>query len=226
MSKQKHKLIVIAHPDDESIFFAGLILMHNKTPIHVACVTDGNADGQKKIRQKKFQKATRLLGVKKIHFFNLPDHYSRRLNLKAIEENLRHLDLPNEVYTHGPIGEYGHPHHQDVAYAVHRYFNKKAPVYSPAYNCVPDKIISLKEENFLKKIKILSNIYFSETDQFINILPASYCEGFCKINLREVTSIYEFFTHAKLKAPKFLEKYKCFRPYFLSLRKRIKTRLF
>lgn len=230
MSKQKNKLIIVAHPDDESIFFGGLMLSSKKATTHLVCVTDGNADGDKSNRQKQFLLAANKFGVDKIHFFNLPDRYNKRLSIKKIQEKLHALEKllkPQlEIYTHGPIGEYGHPHHQDVSFAVHQYYRKKRPVYSPAYNCAADTFIHLNEKLFLEKAKIMSQIYFSETNRFINILPATTCEGFCKIDLREATSIYQFFVHSKLKSPKYLKKYKWFLPYFTLLRDRIKTRLF
>ena len=53
-------LVVTAHPDDETIFFGGLLQKkRNKLPWHVVCAT---SDGDP-ARKKQFTKACALLGV-------------------------------------------------------------------------------------------------------------------------------------------------------------------
>ena len=226
MSKKKHNLIVISHPDDESIFFAGLMLSQRKKPWCVVCVTDGNADGMGHQRAEQFKKAARTLGAKRTVFFNLPDEYHSRLNQDLLKNKLAELELPHEVYTHGPIGEYGHPHHQDVSFAVHSFYYKKCQVYAAAHNCLPDKIVELSASEFSKKTKILSEIYFSETERFINFIPATSTEGFAKIKLSEVKNIFEYFAYNKKLNPNNLHKYKWFLPYFKSMNDKTKNRPF
>ena len=206
MSKRKQKLIVVAHPDDETLFFGALVLSDPRAEWSVVCVTDGNADGQKAVREKQFRAATRKLGVKKVYFFEMPDRYEARLDQAMLTTKL--TELPQgfaEVYTHGPIGEYGHPHHQDVSLAVHRFFAGGgrrggssrdaggAVVWGAAHNCAPDKVVTLKPAVFEKKAQILAKTYFSETERFISFVPATFSEGFAKFSLREVEAIHQFF---------------------------------
>ena len=47
---QAYRLLVVAHPDDETIFFAGVIQSKRDLPWHLVCLTDGNADGRGKER--------------------------------------------------------------------------------------------------------------------------------------------------------------------------------
>lgn len=124
MKAKAYRLLVVAHPDDETIFFGGLLQKEKSLPWKVICVTDGNADSRGKERAEEFLKATKLFGVKDTEHWNYPDLFTSRLPLKEITERLSTLPKPKEVYTHGPIGEYGHPHHQDVCLATYRAFPK------------------------------------------------------------------------------------------------------
>lgn len=226
MSKKKHNLIVVSHPDDETLFFAGLMLAQCEHPWIVACVTDGNADGLGAKRLKQFQKAAKLLGAEKIVLFNLPDKFASRLQQKILNHKLSELETPNEVYTHGPIGEYGHPHHQDVSYAVHNFYYKKCSVYSVAHNCMPDKIINLTAAQLKIKNKIISEIYFNETKRFINFVPSTSTESFVKIKLNEVQTIYNYLAVNKMYEHQYLDKYKWYEPYFKEMKKKSKNRPF
>ncbi|MEK7355673.1 MAG: PIG-L family deacetylase, partial [Bdellovibrionota bacterium] len=124
----------MAQPDDETLFFGGLLQRRRTRRWTVVCVTDANADGQGKKRRKQFEKACRLLGVKKPLWWSFPDRYAERLPVVELIAKLRALPKPHTIYTHGIIGEYGHPHHQDVSYAVHLAFAEHPRVYASAYN--------------------------------------------------------------------------------------------
>jgi LmbE family N-acetylglucosaminyl deacetylase len=226
MSKKKHNLVIVAHPDDESLFFAGAILAQKKLPWHAICVTDGNADGHGQVRKHQFEKACKKLGIKKISSLNMPDRYTQRLDIKTIKVALESIETPNLVFTHGPVGEYGHPHHQDVSMAVHEFYNKKCEVIAVAHNCMPDKVFQLTTQQYKIKSEILSKIYFSETERFINFVPATPTESFAKFTLLEVQSLYQFFTENNMAALDKLKKYKWFKDYLTSLRTRIENRPF
>ncbi len=118
------------------------------------------------------------------------------------------------IYTHGPLGEYGHPHHQDVCYAVHSVFNKKTKIMAVAYNCEPQQKVILNSAQLKMKQFILANIYGSETKRFINLLPATHSEGFTEFSFAEVESIYNFFINGEIPNKKDLKYYKWFKWYF------------
>jgi len=226
MSKKKHNLIISAHPDDETLFFAGLVLKKRQNPWHVICVTDGGADGKGPERQSHFLAACEALGVQQTTFLNLPDRFEQRLDVWQVRSLLEDLPSPNQVFTHGPLGEYGHPHHQDISMAVHERFAKKAPVFSVAHNCLPDLTISLDKKTYTQKAEILSKIYFSETERFIHFVPATTTESFVRLSLKEVRAIYDFFAFDKTIGNSDLIKYKWFLPYFSSFKKRTRNRPF
>jgi LmbE family N-acetylglucosaminyl deacetylase len=225
-SKAKANLLVVAHPDDETLFFAGLLLREKKKRWHVVCVTDGNADGQGAERHRQFAKACKTLGVASYDFFNLPDLYQKRLDLKTLKEKLFALPEFEAIYTHGPTGEYGHPHHQDVSFAVHECFAKNKPVWSVAHNCEPDRSIHLNSHEYKIKSGILSKIYLSETERFIGFVPSTSSENFCRISFTEVREIYNYLISDRTALPRSLKKYKWFKPYFKSFRERLRKRPF
>lgn len=182
-------------------------------------MTDANADGDGKNRRKQFEKACRALGVTDFEWWSYPDVYEKRLPVDAICTRLKELK-PIEIYTHGIIGEYGHPHHQDVSVAVHRAFADHPKVYSVAYNSYPEKKVLLTAAEYAKKEKILTKIYGSETSRFLNLLPATFCEGFQRLETREVEALYSFFTgRAPLKS-KYLKRYAWLADFLKQNRKR------
>nr|CAH8828702.1 unnamed protein product [Trichobilharzia regenti] len=67
--KVKHPvLVVVAHPDDESMFFAPTILKLIYTGYHVdlLCVTTGNYDGLGDVRKLEMNSAARKLGIRRL----------------------------------------------------------------------------------------------------------------------------------------------------------------
>ncbi|MES2857410.1 MAG: PIG-L family deacetylase [Bdellovibrionota bacterium] len=207
MSRQKYNLLCVAHPDDEVIFFGGLILRKRTLPWTIICMTDANADGMGKKRHKQFNEACKKLGVKDARWWSYRDIYERRLPVEEIRQRLLELPTPQNVFTHGIVGEYGHPHHQDVSFAVHSAFKDHPRVYANAYNALPDFTIVLTKKEFELKSKILVQIYGSETTRFLNLLPATTAEGYVSLDLREVKAVYDYFANGKSLQKKALRSY-------------------
>lgn len=193
--KQCSHLLVVAHPDDETLFFAGLL--QSLKDWHVVCVTDGHADGLGGQRQMEFLKACKALKVKTAEIFKLPDVFDSRLDILELTSRLKALGTFKKVFTHSIVGEYGHRHHQDVSFATHQAFAKRSPVFSLAYNCYPQLKISLTQKQFALKTRILWEIYGGETKRLINYLPAHSQENFIKLSMEEVDSIYLWLTERK-----------------------------
>ncbi|SMF77933.1 PIG-L family deacetylase [Pseudobacteriovorax antillogorgiicola] len=189
-SHHEYNLIVAAHPDDETLFFSS-ILMQEARETRVLCVTDGNADGQGSVRKKQFTSAMASFGIHHGKFGTLPDIYEKRLSYDEVSEMLEDLPTPTRVYTHGPVGEYMHPHHQDVCYAVTRFFRGVCPVFGVAYNCFPDEHHHLSRAQFELKAKVIAETYGSETNRFLNLIPCTAVEGFVELSYSEVREIYK-----------------------------------
>src|ERR1043165_2582375 len=95
---KKYNLLVVAHPDDESIFFAGLVLQKRSHPWRVLCVTDGNADGNGAARAADFAEACKQLKVKDFAMLGFKDKFEERLPLNELIALLQ-KENPNEIYT-------------------------------------------------------------------------------------------------------------------------------
>jgi LmbE family N-acetylglucosaminyl deacetylase len=209
----KMDLVVVAHPDDETIFFSGLLQSRKKRPWHVICVTDGNADGNGTLRHQQFATAMKFHGVKHFEMWDFPDVFERRLDVSLLVDRLRTV-APADVFTHGVLGEYGHPHHQDVCMAAHLAFKK---VYSVAYNIYPELRVNLTPRQFALKAKVLAQVYQSETRRFIQSLPASSSEGFAHFTRAEVQNIYDWLVLQKAPTKPIAKKLRWFLPYLEQL---------
>lgn len=205
-----YNLIVVAHPDDETLYFSS-ILQDKKTPCHVLCMTDGNADGHGDRRKQEFIEALSVQGCESWSWGGLADIYEQRLQEEEVEKVFDTLTYqPSAIFTHGVVGEYMHPHHQDVSYFVHKYWIDK-PIYSVSYNTYPEKIMTLSSEQYRAKCKALIKTYGLETQRFLNFLPGNAIEQFCQLEWEEVEEVYLYISHRKVGLDtKVLKQYRWF----------------
>ncbi len=225
MKANSYRLLVVAHPDDETIFFGGILQREKSLPWQVICVTDGNFENRGEDRKKEFLAATKLLGVKATEHWRYPDRFPDRLPIEEITARLRDLPKPKEIYTHGPFGEYGHPHHQDVCLATHLAF-PKCKIFSPAWNCQADKVVQLTASEYKKKTKAYEEIYFKETSRFLNMVPNSAVEAFAQFSLPEVKTIVRFLRREEDLKTSSMKKFSWLGDQLPNLRDRWAVKLF
>ena len=128
MEEQKGGLLlVLAHPDDESMGTGGLVLRHTRNGIatHLVCATYGEAGwsgkppGAKKedlpeIRAKELEEAAAALALTGVELWDYPDGgvsgSDQQEITNRIWEQITKL-RPRVVVGWGPDGGYGHPDH-------------------------------------------------------------------------------------------------------------------
>jgi LmbE family N-acetylglucosaminyl deacetylase len=120
-------LLVLAHPDDESMGTGGMILRHtrNGIPTHLICATYGEKGwlgkpvGAKpedlgEIRARELESASEALGLAGVELWDYPDgglaQAERQEMTQRIWEHISNV-RPRAVVGWGPDGSYGHPDH-------------------------------------------------------------------------------------------------------------------
>jgi LmbE family N-acetylglucosaminyl deacetylase len=106
----KNILVVGAHPDDESLGLGGTLALHSQNGDNISLIIfatgqyqrDENEKGILK-RRKQCEKASRILGINNIEFYNYDD---QKLESVPLTELIRHIEVAikkfkiDVVYTH------------------------------------------------------------------------------------------------------------------------------
>ena len=127
---EEHKgglLLVMAHPDDESMGTGGLILRHTRNGVttHLICATYGEAGWMGKppgakeediaeIRTKELEEAAFALALSGVELWDYPDGGVKESDQQEITQRIwEHISKlrPRAVVGWGPDGGYGHPDH-------------------------------------------------------------------------------------------------------------------
>ena len=119
-------LVVLAHPDDESMGTGGLILRHTRTgvDVHLICATrgergwaggsPGDSDELARIRTAELESAATALGLTGHELWDYPDGGVDGSDQAEVTERVREKIsalAPAVVVGWGPDGAYGHPDH-------------------------------------------------------------------------------------------------------------------
>lgn len=159
------KLLIIAHPDDDAIFFGDWLIKNGKQA-KVVCLTCSNDP----VRFSEFKKCLSLAGVKHFECFENKPSLNVFQNEKQIYENLSRIKNETnweEIVTHNIYGEYGHIQHIQTHEIVKKIFNQeKIYVY---YH-------STKKSNGFGKNKLLET-YISQKQYGIDEIRNSECTG-------------------------------------------------
>ena len=172
--------VIVAHPDDETLWAGGMILMNPECKWTIISLCRGNDTD----RAPKFFNALKIYGARGA-MGNLDDSPEQKPLLKEdIEKSITSL-LPQINYdlivTHSPAGEYTrHKRHEETGSAVSFLWEKRKVIssqlwlfayddnktrYSEAIRNA-DRIIALTENIWLKKHTIITKTYGFLSDSF------------------------------------------------------------
>ena len=168
-------LIIVAHPDDETIWMGGTILMHpdvNWTIFSLCRLSDDD-------RRPKFRRVCRRYGARSV-MADLEDEgiMGVRESVDKIAQLIKqrlsgqHFDY---IFTHGKNGDYGHKRHigvhravkklvhenyfaeQSVFYFSYKKNGKKSPSMEPTDEA--DYFLHLNKEIYQEKRRIVAEIH-------------------------------------------------------------------
>ncbi|XP_072934381.1 N-acetylglucosaminyl-phosphatidylinositol de-N-acetylase [Epargyreus clarus] len=131
----KRVLLVIAHPDDECMFFGPTIfrLCEQGAEVYILCLSNGNFEGKGNVRRQELWDACHELGVPDRNICLVMDtrlqdnpkaHWPAPVIAKLIHHTLEAYDIDTLV-TFDRGGVSSHPNHSAVFYAVAYMFVEK-----------------------------------------------------------------------------------------------------
>ncbi len=149
-----NKLVITAHPDDETIFAGKLLLEDNSWK--VVCVTNGYNE----VRKFEFQCVMNKLGID-YEIWDFHDEWKVDLDQDGIRKKLHTLLREKEwdmVLTHNEVGDngYRHPHHKQVFECVKKEIYNIDKLY-----CFDNYGRDLTLDQVKKKLSLL-NFYKSQ----------------------------------------------------------------
>ncbi|KAK6238174.1 hypothetical protein QUC31_003643 [Theobroma cacao] len=175
--RKRNVLLVVAHPDDESMFFSPTIsyLTSRGHNLYLLCLSVGNADGIGSIRKDELYRACAVhkVQLQQVKVFDHPDlqdgfgHvWNHDLLAKIIEE---------EAYSHGidvlitfdSYGVSGHCNHGDVHYGVRKFLHDSSPRNIEAW-----ELVSI---NILRKYSGPLDIWLSNLDSMRHPRGVMHC---------------------------------------------------
>lgn len=181
-------LLVVAHPDDEALWFSSVLTRH--APVDLVVATCGEDPQSAKRRRAELESSAELYGVASTTVLDQQDVAGRHLDLDALRSQLRPFAEREyaAVYTHGPLGEtFEHPHHQDVCLVVHELFDE---VLATSWNQIPSVVVTLSADEFRLKQRVMGSVYWPEYLRVRSTHELSAVEKFARHTRSVVLTAY------------------------------------
>mmetsp|Transcript_16496 Transcript_16496/g.26800 ORF Transcript_16496/g.26800 Transcript_16496/m.26800 type:complete len:243 (-) Transcript_16496:43-771(-) len=167
-------LLVIAHPDDESMFFVPTIRNFLRENVHVLCLSSGNADGLGRVREKEMVACcSGVLGipaanVSVLNHEKLEDGMQNEWDTGVIaglvREAVQGLESLDTVLTFDEFGVSSHPNHISTFNGVKRFKEENLEYL----NGRGVKCLKLKTVNIVRKYSSVLDIFFSRGELYVN----------------------------------------------------------
>ncbi|KAF2706051.1 phosphatidylinositol glycan class L [Pleomassaria siparia CBS 279.74] len=170
----KRLVLLIAHPDDEAMFFAPTLLALTRPElgnhVKILCLSSGNADGLGPIRKKELVKSGLQLGIRSaddimvVEDNNFPDSMTVTWNPRLISNFLTSAFAPkmgsisskeapqatvDAIITFDPDGISAHPNHKSLHAGAHAFLKALMHRHS-GWEC-PIKLYTLTTTSVLRK---------------------------------------------------------------------------
>lgn len=203
-------LVVVAHPDDETLFFGGAIDARPRGTTDLVVVTDGGFLGEAPRRRAALARAAEALGIRRVFTLEHPDTPSLHLPVDEIRVALTALHGRHryrEVWTHNPHGEYGHLAHADVSLATLRAFSGRVDVevFVVADLLPARRVVSLSPEAHARKLERLATFYAEDLPTIVGTVPLGPGEAMTQVSLAEAELVYRLVAGYDLPAAAVLD---------------------
>ena len=171
MKEKPRRLMIVAHPDDEALFFSRILQSDNKDLV-VFCLTNGY-DPQ---RRREFYRSMAHFGVKG-HIMKLPDQSAFSVLFSSlgvsnrIGELSRRYGACDTVYTHNTEGEYGHRLHRMIGRRVARCFRSSRIVVPVSGSRIGQAAHRLSAGQLQKKEYVFEHCYPTQARGVRESLP-------------------------------------------------------
>ena len=109
-NKKPNKLMIVAHPDDESLFGGAQLILEDEWK--VICVTNGDCP----IRRAEFESVMYITNSR-FEMWDYPDKMYSPFDENELKPDLERVINErkwSKILTHNALGEYGHPHHKQI----------------------------------------------------------------------------------------------------------------
>jgi len=176
---QKEILVIVAHPDDETIWVGGTLLKTKLKKTIISLCRKNDKD-----RFPRFEKACKFLNSEG-NISDLDDSekgYYQKISKQGVMKRILKITKKKKydyLYTHGKNGEYNHIRHIEIHRIVNEMLEKKLlfakKVFFFSYkktgkicniNPNADKLIKLQKPYFKMKKQLIQKIYGFEKGSF------------------------------------------------------------
>jgi N-acetylglucosaminylphosphatidylinositol deacetylase len=148
-------VLVMAHPDDESMFFLPTVvsLLDTGAEVWLLCLTTGNYDGLGEIRSNELHRACRdVIGMQKVILLDeaaFPDHPNRSWPIeetaesihtalrKAVEEEPDKRWKSIDLISFDQRGISNHANHRDTFFAVRHFYDFQRTILPKGNHALP-----------------------------------------------------------------------------------------